>query len=92
MKPAVTLNCSTLITLKKGDNFACLCKGEGGNPLADVTWYKDGVNVSDVGTERQTLSLLNVGSANRGTYKCVTSSNPDEKYADEKFIQVIIFC
>ncbi|XP_028399290.1 hemicentin-1-like [Dendronephthya gigantea] len=91
LKPFVTLNCSSIVTLNAGDNFVCLCKGDRGNPPANVTWYKDGVKISDVGTERQKINLLNVGTKDRGTYKCVASSNPDEKYTDEKFIQVIIF-
>ena len=88
----MTLNCSISIKLIKGDNVACLCRGEGGNPPANVTWFKDGEKISDVGTEYQTLSLLNVGGADRRTYKCIASSDPGEKYTDEKFIQVIIFC
>ncbi|XP_028399326.1 cell adhesion molecule 2-like [Dendronephthya gigantea] len=90
-KPKVTLNCPGVVTLKKGENFTCLCRGEGGNPPANVTWYKDGVKITDVGTERQKLILSLVGRTVRGTYKCVATSHPFGKYSDEKFIQVIIY-
>ena len=88
----MTLNCSSTISLLEGDSFACLCKGEGGNPTANVTWYKDGVKFTDVGTERQILNLPHVGSADRGTYKCVATSYANENYTDEKSIQVNVYC
>ena len=78
--------------LNEGDNFTCLCRGEDGNPPANVTWYKDGVQFSHVGTKNQTLNLLNVGGADNGSYKCVATSYPHESYTDEKSIQVIIYC
>ncbi|XP_028399294.1 Schwann cell myelin protein-like isoform X1 [Dendronephthya gigantea] len=87
----VALNCSSPVILNEGDNFACLCKNEGGNSPANVTWYKNGVKFSNVGTERQKLILSIVGRRDRGTYKCVATSNPYGKYSDEKFIQVIIY-
>ena len=92
MKPFVTLKCSSPVTLNEGENFSCQCKGEGGNPSANVTWFKDGVKFGDVGTEKQTLNLFHVGKADSGTYKCVATSYPHENYTDEKFIQVVIFC
>ena len=84
------LNCASPVTLKKSENFTCLCKGEGGNPPANVTWYKDGDKFTDVGTERQTLKLLNVGETESGTYKCVATSYPHANYTDEKSSQVIV--
>ena len=84
------LNCSSPVTLLENENFTCLCRSKGGNPPANVTWYKDGVEISDVGTVRRTLSLLNVGRPNLGTYKCVATSFPHKSYTEEKSIQVIV--
>ena len=87
----MTLNCSVTL-INEGDDFACLCKGEGGNPPANVTWYRDGVRFSDVGAERQTLNLLDVSGTDSGTYKCVATSYPHENYTDKKFIQIMVHC
>ena len=92
VKPKVTLNCSSPVTLNEGDNFTCLCRGERGNPPADVTWYKNGVKFTDVGTENQTLNLLSVGGTDSGTYKCVATSYPHKNYSDEKSYKVLVNC
>lgn len=78
--------------LKTGDNFTCPCKGEGGSPPVNVTWYKGGVKFTDVGTEKQTLNLSNVSEVDSGTYMCVATSHPHENYTDEKYIQVMVHC
>ncbi|XP_028399372.1 uncharacterized protein LOC114522819 [Dendronephthya gigantea] len=92
VRPVVSLDCSTLITLNEGENFVCLCRSEDGKPPANVTWYKNEVKFTDVGTEKQILNLINVSSTDGGTYKCVATNYPDENYTGEKFIQVIIYC
>ena len=78
--------------LLEGDNFTCLCKGEGGSPPANFTWFKAGIEFSDVGTEKQTLNLFDIGKVNNGTYKCVATSYPHENYTDEKSIEIIVYC
>ena len=92
MKFQRSQNCSCPIALNEGDDFTCLCEGKGGNPPANVTWYKNGVKFSDVGTEKQTLNLLNVSKANNGTYQCKAASYGHEKYTDEKSCEVIVYC
>ena len=72
----MTLSCSSPITLYEGDNFTCVCRGEGGNPPANVTWYdKDGVQIGGTGKEEQTLTRSNVRRTVSGTYKCVATSH-----------------
>ena len=88
----MTLNCSSRVALNEGDNFTCLCESDGGNPPANVTWYKDGVMFGEVGTENQILKLLSVGKSESGTYKCVASSFPHKSYTREKSVQVLVPC
>ena len=78
--------------LKNGENFTCLCKGDGGNPAVNVTWYKGGVKFGDVGTEKETLNWLNIYEADSGIYNCVAASYPHENYTDEKSVQVTVYC
>ena len=84
-KPNVTLSCSSSTTLNEGDNFTCACRGKGGNPPANVTWYKDGVQIGGTGNEEQTLTLRNVDGTDSGTYKCVAQSHT---LAEEKLVEV----
>jgi hypothetical protein len=65
----VNIECLRFTALDEGDDFTCVCRGEGGNPPADVTWYKDGVQIGE-----QTLALSNVNGTASGTYKCVAQS------------------
>jgi hypothetical protein len=80
------LSCSSSITLYEGDDFTCVCRGEGGNPPANVTWYKDGVQIGETGKEEQTLTLSNVNGTDSGTYKCVSQSHINA--TDEKSIEI----
>ncbi len=87
----MTLSCSpSPITVDEGGNFTCLCKGEGGNPPANVTWYKDNVHIGETGKKNQTLSLVDVNVTNSGTYKCEVRSHTNDSFADEKSIKVIV--
>ena len=82
----MTLSCSSPITVNEGDDFTCVCRGEGGNPPAKVTWYKDGVQISETGKEEQTLTVSNVDAADSGTYKCIAQSRINA--IDEKSIEL----
>jgi hypothetical protein len=74
----------------KGDNITCVCKGEGGNPPANVTWYKAGRIVSETGKEKQALVLSDVDKNNHGKYKCVAFSH---KLAEnETTIDLVVQC
>ena len=76
--PTVTLSCSSPITVNEGDDFTCVCRGEGGNPPANVAWYKDGVQIGGTGMEEQALTLSNVNGTDNGTYNAT----------DEKSIEI----
>ncbi len=80
-------SCSSSITLNEGDDFTCVCRGEGGNPPADVTWFKDGVQIGRTGKEEQVLTLRNVSGIDSGTYKCLSRSHT---LTDEKLVAVKI--
>ncbi|XP_028399355.1 hemicentin-1-like [Dendronephthya gigantea] len=90
-KPNVTLKCSSPVILYEGDNFTCLCSGEGGNPPANVTWYKDGVKISDFGIEKQTLNIWNADRTDNGDYTCAARSNRHENFRDEESIEVMVY-
>ncbi|CAB4020110.1 hemicentin-1 isoform X1 [Paramuricea clavata] len=87
-KPTVTLSCSSPIKVDEGDNVTCVCRGEGGNPPANVIWYKDGVLIGRTGKEEQTLTLRNVNGTDTGTYKCVAQSHT---LTDEEYIKIIVY-
>jgi hypothetical protein len=91
-KPTVTLNCSSPVILNEGDDFTCECQGLGGNPPANVTWYKDGKKIDGTGTEKQILTLINVDETDSGTYKCVAESYPNVMFRDERSIRVDVKC
>ena len=50
-KPTVTINCSSPITVNEDHDLICLCKGENGNPPADVVWYDNKGN--DIGQKEK---------------------------------------
>jgi hypothetical protein len=74
-----------------GSDVTCVCKGEGGNPPADVKWYsKDGNQIGGTTKEEQTLTLSNVGKTDSGTYTCVAQSHDLAK--NETSIKIIVNC
>ncbi|XP_028416917.1 contactin-4-like [Dendronephthya gigantea] len=89
-KPTVKLNCSNTTTLNEGDDFSCLCEGKDGNPPANVTWFKDDTKIGGTGKKEQMLTLKNVDNTDRGTYKCLAESHPDERYEDKKTVKIIV--
>ena len=88
-RPTVSINCLSVNTLNEGDDFLCECNGEGGNPPANVTWYKDGVQIGGTEKKEQTLNLSNVDNTASGTYKCVAQSHV---LKDQKTIKLIVYC
>ena len=88
----MTVNCSNPITVNEGDDVTCVCKGEGGNPPADVKWYsKDGTQIGGTTKEEKTLILSNVGKTDSGTYyTCVAQSH--ELARNETSIEIIVNC
>ena len=88
----MTINCSSAVAVNEGDDVTCLCRGEGGNPPANVTWFKDGVQIGEIGTENKTLTMSNVSRQDAGTYSCVAQSHKNFTFADEKSIKIIVRC
>jgi hypothetical protein len=86
----VSVSCSSRITLDEGNFFACECKGEGGNPPADVTWYKDNVSIVS-GKEKAILRIPNVDPDHIGTYTCEAKTG-HEKAKNETSIVLIVNC
>ena len=87
-QPNVTINCSSLVKLREGGNFTCVCRGEGGNPPANVTWYKDGKQIYKTSYVENVLSLSDINEKNNGTYKCEAQSYT---LKDEKSIEVDVY-
>ena len=74
--PNISFSCSNLSIVNEGDNFTCLCKGEGGRPTANVTWYdKNGGQIGKTGKGEQLLTLTNVNATHSGTYTCKAQSH-----------------
>ena len=85
----MTINCSSPVIVDEGDNVTCVCRGQGGNPPANVTWYKDNHKISGTGKEEKALTLNNVDRTASGTYKCVAQSY---NLTDEKLFEMIVYC
>jgi hypothetical protein len=83
------LSSSSSIIVNEGDNFTCVCRGEGGNLPANVTWYKDDIQIGGTGKEEQTLTLSNVVRTASGTYKCVAKIHT---LMNGKSIEIIVYC
>ena len=75
--------------MTKGNNFICVCRGEGGNPPADVTWYKGNEQIA-TGTVIAILNLTDVDKNDAETYKCEAKSH--EKAKKETTIEIIVNC
>ncbi|XP_046858842.1 carcinoembryonic antigen-related cell adhesion molecule 5-like [Xenia sp. Carnegie-2017] len=91
VKPNVIINCSTPLVVNEGDNVSCVCRGEGGNPPANVIWFdKDNNIIGDVGVESKTLVITNVTLNDGGNYTCKAQSYDDTDYKDEKSIEITV--
>ena len=75
--------------MNEGDYFVCECKGTGGNPRADVTWYKDNTQIV-TGKETAILLFPNVHKDNSGAYRCEAKSH--EKAKNGASIELIVNC
>jgi hypothetical protein len=75
--------------LNQRDHFACECKGQGGNPPANVTWYKENELIVS-GKEEAILRLPNVDKDDSGTYRCEAKSHEQAK--KETTIKLIVNC
>ena len=73
--------------MSKGDNFTCVCRGEGGTGAINVTWYKENTQITETKKEEKILVLENVGESDTGIYKCVAQSHDQ---TDEKSIDVVV--
>ena len=92
MKPKAT-PCSSSIIVNEGDDVSCACQGRGGNPPADVTWYKDNRKIGGTRKEEKTLTLTNVtNEKDQGSYKCKAQSHSNEMFQDEVIVEVIVNC
>ena len=89
-KPTVTFSCSSPITVIEGYDVTCVCRGEGGRPPANITWYKDGVQIGETKKENNTLTLNNVNGTHNGTYKCEAQSYIGDEYVDAAYIDVVV--
>ncbi|XP_046858251.1 carcinoembryonic antigen-related cell adhesion molecule 5-like [Xenia sp. Carnegie-2017] len=88
-KPTVVINCSTPLVVSKGDNVSCVCRGEGGDPPANVTWFDKNNNIiGDVGVVNKTLVITNVTLNDGGSYKCKAQSYDDPGFRDQKSIEI----
>ncbi len=85
----MTFSCPSPTTVNEGDNFTCACRSQGGNPPANVTWYKDGVQIDETGMKEQILTLSNIDKTDSGKYKCVAQSH---SLTDERSIEIIVYC
>ena len=91
MTPKVTINCSSHITLNEGDDATSVCRSKDGNPPANVSWFKDGVQIGGIETENQTLTFRNISRrGNEGTYKFVAQSHTNSMFADNKLIEITV--
>ena len=76
--------------MNQSDHFACKCKGKGGNPPANVTWYKKNTKIV-TRKEEAILALRNIDKDDNGTYRCVAKSGVEEA-TNETEIKLIVNC
>ena len=88
MTPKISVNCNSPIIVNQKDDFSCECKGTGGKPSANVTWYKNN-KLQSTGDKKATLALNSVDKDDNGTYTCVAKS---EEKKNVTFIELIVSC
>ncbi|XP_046858269.1 hemicentin-2-like [Xenia sp. Carnegie-2017] len=91
IKPTVSINCSSPLFVNESNDVSCVCKGEGGNPPANVTWFdKDDTTVRGFGVESATLVITGASPNDRGSYRCKAESFNDPRFIDERSIEIIV--
>ena len=85
----MTINCSDRATVNEGDDFTCVCQSQGGNPPANLTWYKDGAQIGKTSFGENILTLTNVTKQDSGRYTCKAQSYT---LVDEKSFELIVRC
>ena len=85
----MTINCSDPTTINEGDDFTGVCQSEGGNPPANLTWCKDGVQIDSTSFGENILTLTNVNKQDSGRYACKAQSYT---LVDEKSCGIIVHC
>jgi hypothetical protein len=58
--------------------------------LANVTWYKGVVQISETKLENNTLNLYDVNGTDSGNYTCVAQSYPTEAFKVEKSMELAV--
>ena len=86
------MNCSSSVTLDEGDDVTCVCTGEGSNPPANVTWFKNNKKFGETKKLNNTLTLSNVKRTATGTYTCEARSHTNDSFKDEESIKLIVNC
>ena len=76
------VNCTRRITLNKIDEVTCVCRGEGGVPPANVTWFKNGEKFGETEKLKNALTLSNFNGTANGTYKCEARSHTNNSFKD----------
>ena len=74
-RPTAEINCSSHLTVTKGDNFKCICYSSGSSPPPNAAWYNpDGNKVGKTENLKKTLLLENIMKEEAGNYSCVVTS------------------
>ena len=76
--------------MNQSEYFTCECKGTGGNPPADVTWYKDNTLIVTRKLEA-ILRFTNIDKDDSGTYICEAKSGIEEAKNETEF-ELIVNC
>ena len=83
----MTINCSDPTTVNENNDLTCECRDEEGNPQANLTWYKDGVQIDKTSYGKNILTLTNVTKQDSGRYTCKAQSYI---LTDEESFEVIV--
>jgi hypothetical protein len=88
VKPIVSINCSDPTTVNENNDLTCVCKSEGGNPPANLTWYdENGTQIGNTSYGENVLTLPKVTNQDSGKrYSCKGQSYilTDEKSFEVK--------